>query len=49
MLDPNPKQRAQIEEIMKDSWLAGVEVCTDTTKKPGHVHAHAQARAAQIV
>ncbi|KAG8728481.1 serine/threonine-protein kinase HAL4/sat4 [Ceratobasidium sp. 428] len=49
MLDPNPKLRAQIEDIMKDPWLVTVEVCTDTSKKPSHVHAHAQARAAQII
>jgi len=49
MLEPNPKLRIQIEDVMKDAWLVGVEVCTDPGKKPGHVHAHAQARAAQIV
>ncbi|QRW14573.1 Serine/threonine-protein kinase [Ceratobasidium sp. AG-Ba] len=48
MLDPNPKLRIQIEEIMKDPWLTSVDVCTDTSKKPNHVHAHAQSRAAQI-
>ncbi|KAG8748624.1 serine/threonine-protein kinase HAL4/sat4 [Ceratobasidium sp. 414] len=49
MLDPNPKLRAQIEDVMKDPWLMTVDVCTDTTQKPNHVHAHAQARAAHIV
>ncbi|CEL51756.1 hypothetical protein RSOLAG1IB_00291 [Rhizoctonia solani AG-1 IB] len=47
MLDPNPKLRIQIEEIMKDAWLATVEVCTDA-KKPGHVHSFAQQRAQQV-
>ncbi|CAE6477328.1 unnamed protein product [Rhizoctonia solani] len=47
MLDPNPKLRIQIEEIMKDAWLATVEVCTDS-KKPGHVHSFAQQRAQQV-
>ncbi|KAF8610050.1 Pkinase-domain-containing protein [Ceratobasidium sp. AG-I] len=49
MLEPNPKLRAQIEDVMKDSWLMSVDVCTEPGKKPGHVHAHAQARASQIV
>lgn len=48
MLDPNPKLRAQIEEIMKDPWLLTVDVCTDSAKKPNHVHSFAQARAAQL-
>jgi protein-serine/threonine kinase len=48
MLDPNPKLRAQIEEVMKDAWLTTVEVCTDTSKKPNHQHSFAQARAAQV-
>ncbi|KAH7340930.1 kinase-like domain-containing protein [Rhizoctonia solani] len=48
MLDPNPKLRIQIEEIVKDAWLAGVEVCTDPGKKPGHVHSFAQQRAQQV-
>ncbi|CAE6414874.1 unnamed protein product [Rhizoctonia solani] len=47
MLDPNPKLRIQIEEIMKDAWLATVEVCTDG-KKPGHVHSFAQQRAQHV-
>ncbi|KAF8758436.1 Pkinase protein [Rhizoctonia solani] len=33
--------------IMKDAWLATVEVCTDS-KKPGHVHSFAQQRAQQV-
>ncbi|CAE6450201.1 unnamed protein product [Rhizoctonia solani] len=48
MLDPNPKLRIQIEEIMKDAWLTTVEVCTDSSKKPGHVHSFAQQRAQQV-
>ncbi|CAE6409190.1 unnamed protein product [Rhizoctonia solani] len=49
MLDPNPKLRIQIEEIIKDAWLDTVEVCTDTGKKPGHVHSFAQQRAQQVL
>ncbi|KAJ1309720.1 hypothetical protein OPQ81_006485 [Rhizoctonia solani] len=48
MLDPNPKQRIQIEDVMKDSWLMTVETCTDPGKKPGHVHSFAQQRAQQV-
>lgn len=35
MLDPDPKTRWGIEEVLKDKWLAGVQVC-----KEGEVNDH---------
>ncbi len=44
MLEPNPKLRVPIEEIMKQPWVQGIEVC-HTVEKPKHVHVHARALA----
>lgn len=44
MLEPNPKQRWTIEEVMKNAWVESVEVC-HTSAKPAHIHVHAQALA----
>ncbi|KAK0446519.1 Pkinase-domain-containing protein [Desarmillaria tabescens] len=44
MLEPNPKLRAPIEEIMKQTWVREIEVC-HTVEKPKHVHVHARALA----
>ena len=44
MLEPNPKARSLIEEIMKDKWIQGIEVC-HLVKAPTHVHVNAVAMA----
>ncbi|THV01257.1 Pkinase-domain-containing protein [Dendrothele bispora CBS 962.96] len=41
MLEPDPKQRATIEEVIKHSWIQGIEVCHEA-KEPKHVHVHAR-------
>ncbi|KAF9006800.1 Pkinase-domain-containing protein, partial [Hymenopellis radicata] len=41
MLEPNPKRRLDIEAIMRDKWVQGIEVCHEV-EKPHHVHVHAQ-------
>ncbi|KAG9223563.1 hypothetical protein CCMSSC00406_0009075 [Pleurotus cornucopiae] len=44
MLEPDPKRRAPIEEVLKNEWIQGIEVCHEV-QKPSHVHVHAQALA----
>ena len=44
MLEPDPKRRAPIEEVLKHEWIQGIEVCHEV-QKPSHVHVHAQALA----
>ncbi len=41
MLEPNPKRRLDIEAVMRDKWVQGIEVCHEVDK-PHHVHVHAQ-------
>lgn len=42
MLDPDPKLRASIEDVMKHAWMQGIEVCY-LVPRPSHVHVHARA------
>lgn len=44
MLEPNPKQRSPIEEVMKHSWMQGIEVC-HLVASPNHFHVHARSLA----
>ena len=44
MLEPNPKMRTLIEDIIKDKWIQGIEVC-HLVAKPTHVHVNAMAMA----
>jgi hypothetical protein len=44
MLDPDPKLRILIEDIITHTWVQGIEVC-HTVEKPTHVHVHARALA----
>ncbi|KIM81745.1 hypothetical protein PILCRDRAFT_821096 [Piloderma croceum F 1598] len=44
MLDPDPKLRSPIEEVMKHSWMQSIEVC-HMVAKPSHVHVHARSLA----
>lgn len=44
MLEPNPKLRSLIDDIIAQPWVQGIEVC-HTIEKPSHVHVHAMAMA----
>lgn len=46
MLEPDPKLRWPIEEVVKHSWMQGIEVC-HLVDKPSHVHVHARSLAEQ--
>ncbi|KIK80044.1 hypothetical protein PAXRUDRAFT_833771 [Paxillus rubicundulus Ve08.2h10] len=49
MLEPDPKYRVPIEEVMDHPWIQGIEVCHAVTR-PTHVHAHALQQAhAQLI
>ncbi|KAH7884040.1 Pkinase-domain-containing protein [Phlebopus sp. FC_14] len=49
MLEPDPKRRAAIEEVMEHPWVKGIEVC-HAAAKPVHVHVYAMQQAsAQVV
>ncbi|KAJ3785410.1 Pkinase-domain-containing protein [Lentinula aff. detonsa] len=41
MLEPDPKLRAPIEEVMKHQWIQTIEVCHEVPE-PKHVHVHAR-------
>jgi protein-serine/threonine kinase len=49
MLEPNPKLRCTIEEIMRNPWIQSIEVCTDPKTTPKHVHGTAQSRALSVM
>jgi protein-serine/threonine kinase len=42
MLDPDPKLRLPIEEVMINPWLKSIDVC-HAVPNPTHVHVHARA------
>lgn len=42
MLEPDPRHRATIEEIMEHAWMKGIEVCYEV-EKPKHIHPNALA------
>jgi len=44
MLEPNPKLRSTIEDIISHSWVDSIDVC-HSSPKPTHVHVHAHALA----
>lgn len=44
MLEPDPKLRFSIEDVMAHSWVKGIEVC-HAVAKPAHLHAHAMQQA----
>lgn len=44
MLEPDPKLRSPIEDIVAHSWVQGIEVC-HAVAKPTHVHVHAMQQA----
>lgn len=41
MLEPDPKSRATIEEVIKHQWIQEIEVCHEV-ENPRHVHVHAR-------
>ncbi|PFH48220.1 hypothetical protein AMATHDRAFT_150412 [Amanita thiersii Skay4041] len=42
MLEPDPRQRATVEEIMNHAWIHEIEVCHEVAQ-PRHVHVSARA------
>ena len=38
MLNPDPKARPSIEEVLKDEWVMAIEQCQDGKSKNGHTH-----------
>jgi len=44
MLEPDPHQRANIEEVMKHPWMQDIEVCYEVDQ-PRHMHVSARAMA----
>ncbi len=44
MLEPDPKQRALIDECMSHSWVQTIEVC-HIVPKPSHKHVYAESLA----
>jgi hypothetical protein len=44
MLDPDPKARSSIEEVVKHAWMQSIEVC-HLVAKPSHMHVHARSLA----
>lgn len=38
MLNPDPKKRPWIEEVLKDEWIMGIELCKDGKSSNGHTH-----------
>ncbi|KAK7064912.1 Pkinase-domain-containing protein [Favolaschia claudopus] len=49
MLEPDPKMRASIEEVLGCAWMKGVEVCWEVGDKAKHVHVNARAMAAAVL
>jgi len=51
ILEPDPKKRASIEEIMGYEWTRKIEVCTDVVppNKPRHGHANIRLALGQAV
>lgn len=41
MLDPDPKTRCVIQDVVAHAWVQGIEVCADV-KSPTHVHVYAR-------
>jgi protein-serine/threonine kinase len=46
MLEPDPRQRYAIEEVLANSWIKSIEVCHEQ-EKPKHIHGSAKAMEAQ--
>jgi len=42
MLEPDPKKRYMIEDVIKHPWVQAIEICHETPQ-PRHVHVNARA------
>ncbi|KAJ7447851.1 Pkinase-domain-containing protein [Mycena galericulata] len=49
MLEPDPKLRCGIEEVLGCAWMQGVEVCWEVGERAKHVHVNARAMAAVVL
>ncbi|KAJ7696376.1 kinase-like domain-containing protein [Mycena metata] len=49
MLEPDPKQRSSIEEVLGCAWMSGVEVCWEVGERARHVHVNARAMAGLVL
>ncbi|KAJ7223253.1 Pkinase-domain-containing protein [Mycena pura] len=49
MLEPDPTQRATIEDVLGCTWMQGVEVCWEVGELAKHVHVNARAMAAVVL
>ncbi|KAJ6458694.1 Pkinase-domain-containing protein [Mycena vulgaris] len=47
MLEPDPRARASIEEVLGCAWMQGVEVCWEVGELAKHVHVNARAMAGE--
>ncbi|KAK1224947.1 hypothetical protein PQX77_001040 [Marasmius sp. AFHP31] len=47
MLEPNPKERATIEDVMKHPWMKEIEICWESDKAK-HLHVNAASMAKQM-
>ncbi|KAF7331921.1 Pkinase-domain-containing protein [Mycena kentingensis (nom. inval.)] len=48
MLEPDPKARATIEDVLGSAWISGVEVCWEAGDNATHVHVNARAMARAV-
>ena len=48
MLEPDPRHRATIEEVVAHAWVKGIEVCTEVAE-PKHIHVSAKAMEAMYM
>lgn len=47
-MEPDPSKRWTIEDVMRDGWVKGIEVCTEGGEGNGrHVHVSARAMGAK--
>lgn len=49
MLEPDPRARAAIEEVLACAWVKSVEVCWEVGEGAKHVHVNARAVAAVVL
>ncbi|KAJ7187426.1 kinase-like domain-containing protein [Mycena haematopus] len=49
MLEPDPKRRCGIEEVLGCAWMRGVEVCWEVGVAAKHVHVNARAMGAAMM
>jgi serine/threonine protein kinase len=47
ILEPDPKLRVNVQEIMDNAWVQSIEACTEV-KKPSHRHANIQQSVARL-